>query len=409
MATTVSKIAKAFDIFTRKELSKVQLGRKDAKFFNRVKKVSMPAGEGYRIPIWGSGGIVSHTMSSAQTYGADPDVQRFVVSSEALVEFYRILRIDNKAIRSAKADSKGTVMDALGKMQDSVEQVVLAVEREMFGDGYSILGTVATASTASVTLANKGDAKFFRPGQGVVGSASDGGALIDSGAVATVLGVNPKDGIVTFTANLSTTLASATTGTRLFPAGSAAAGGARKGMHGLRWWAETPSGGESFLGLDRSTNTGSLALQTFSGSSSDIRKAIQDADAAAYDVNGTTRDLAYINPIDYSTLADQEFVAQARLGGGSKADVGYSTIAVNATSGVIACESTPYMPRGYLALLNAGSWELVHLPDNPVNIDDLDGSPAMKQASSPGIEARVEAYLDLACTAPGANSWVTLA
>ncbi len=409
MATSYTTVANAFSIFTRKELGKVQLGRKDCKFFNRIRKVKMPAGEGYRIPMWGSGGIVSHTMTSAQTYGADPDVQRFVISSGSLSKFHRILQISNEAIRAGMADPSTFVRESLRGLQDSVEQTVLVMERELLGDGYASIGVCATASTASITLATRGDAKFFRKGMGVVASLTAGGALIDSGAVAIVSGVNPQNGTITFSANLSTTLASLTTGGYLFPAGSAAANSTRKGVHGVQWWAETPSGGESFFGLDRSTNTGAYTVQPFTGSSADIRKSIQDADAANYDVNGTMRDWALLNPRDYSTLADQEYVTNVRLGEGANKSVGLSKIAINSTSGVIECESSPFIPQGKIALLNAGTWELVHLPDEPVNIDDLDGSAAMKLASSAGIEARVEGYVELGCTEPGANTWITAA
>lgn len=409
MATSYTTVANAFSIFTKKELGKVQLGRKDCKFFNRIRKVKMPAGEGYRIPMWGSGGIVSHTMTSAQTYGADPDVQRFVISSGSLSKFHRILQISNEAIRAGMADPSTFVRESLRGLQDSVEQTVLVVERELLGDGYASIGVCATASTASITLATRGDAKFFRKGMGVVASLTAGGALIDSGAVAIVSGVNPQNGTITFSANLSTTLASLTTGGYLFPAGSAAANGTRKGVHGVQWWAETPSGGESFFGLDRSLNTGAYTVQPFTGSSADIRKSIQDADAANYDINGTMRDWALLNPRDYSTLADQEYVANVRLGEGANKTVGLSKIMINSTSGVIECESSPFIPQGKIALLNAGTWELVHLPDEPVNIDDLDGSAAMKLASSAGIEARVEGYVELACTEPGANTWITAA
>ncbi len=409
MATSYTTVANAFSIFTRKELGKVQLGRKDCKFFNRIRKVKMPAGEGYRIPMWGSGGIVSHTMTSAQTYGADPDVQRFVISSGSLSKFHRILQISNEAIRAGMADPSTFVRESLRGLQDSVEQTVLVMERELLGDGYASIGVCATASTASITLATRGDAKFFRKGMGVVASLTAGGALIDSGAVAIVSGVNPQNGTITFSANLSTTLASLTTGGYLFPAGSAAANSTRKGVHGVQWWAETPSGGDSFFGLDRSTNTGAYTVQPFTGSSADIRKSIQDADAANYDVNGTMRDWALLNPRDYSTLADQEYVTNVRLGEGANKSVGLSKIAINSTSGVIECESSPFIPQGKIALLNAGTWELVHLPDEPVNIDDLDGSAAMKLASSAGIEARVEGYVELGCTEPGANTWITAA
>lgn len=409
MATSYTTVANAFSIFTKKELGKVQLGRKDCKFFNRIRKVKMPAGEGYRIPMWGSGGIVSHTMTSAQTYGADPDVQRFVISSGSLAKFHRILQISNEAIRAGMADPSSFVRESLRGLQDSVEQTVLVMERELLGDGYASIGVCATASTASITLATRGDAKFFRKGMGVVASTTIGGSLMDSGAVAIVSGVNPQTGTITFSANLSTTLASLTTGGYLFPAGSAAAGGTRKGVHGIQWWAETPSGGESFFGLDRSTNTGAYTVQLFTGSSADIRKSIQDADAANYDVNGTMRDWALLNPRDYSTLADQEYVANVRLGEGANKSVGLSKIAINSTSGVIECESSPFIPAGKIALLNASTWELVHLPDEPVNIDDLDGSAAMKLASSAGVEARVEGYVELACPNPGANTWITVA
>lgn len=399
---SITTLKNAFSVFTRKQLPQVQLQAKDCFLFNNIRKVRMPASESYRVPVEEAGGQVSHTFVPSQTYGGDPEINRFVIESDNLKEFYRNLVVTNKAIRAMKADPTMGVTRHIKRAVTSVQEVTKEIERELFRDASSSLGTVSAVGATTATMTIPSNAKYIRPGAGLVGSATSTGALIDGGAVAVVESVNPISGVVTFDAALSGTLASLTATNHLFYAGSAAAGSTVKGLVGLDAYAT----GGTIHGVTTSQNPSVYQLLTTTGQLTDIQKALTDADAFGWDLNGTMRDTIVLNALDFARFADTT-TQQVQYAPGKGAAVGFEFLTVHGASGAMKVVSSPFCPRSTGYLLKMDSLELVYLPDNVVNLDDIDGKESNRQAAAAANEWRVESYCELGITTPGANIQVT--
>lgn len=395
---------------SNQNLEEVIHGQKHRLGLNQIRKVHFE-GSTYEHPVLADwGGIATNGFAEAQELaGEEPLIDTFQTGA-TIAESHRVVSLDSQLI-GRTISSKGTFFDrARLRTDQALAALADYVEMMIWSDGYNSIGQVANTSyaTTTLTLTNASDAKWFRKGMKVVAvlvGAGKGGA-VETGEL-TVAGKSVQAGTVTMTANLSTGIPTIATSAYLFPKGAAADGGARKGVYGMAAWASTPTASESFLGVDRSTAAGILSMNGWSGDRADIFKAITDADAWTYDNVGGMRNWCVLNPREFNLLA-QQLQTQSQYQSGSRVEAGYSFIAINGTSGPIICTASPYVPYGAPYLLYKDGWDLVHLYEAPVRLDDLGGSTMSKLPNLSGGEIRAFSMVQLGTRFPGWNVAITL-
>lgn len=409
-AITTTTISNALGVWNSRKLNRVLHGKQHRPVLNLMRK-QPTGGEDYRVDIltdWG--GQTSYTFAEAQSYGGNPVLGRFKIGENIPDPLHRTVQLDSKALLVANGDPKKNLSKAILRTEQMIEPMADDVERQLIqGDGYNSLATVVSVSTASCVVTPARAARYFRPGMAVRAAATKGGNWIDSAAKAIVLSSKGTTGVVTFTANLSTTLASLAATNFLFESGSGtASANTRLGTIGLAGYASVPVASESFLGEDRTVAPDQMAMVRFtSGSLSDIQKAILDADALAEGVNGGMRNKCLLSTINFAVLSDT-LTSQVRYTPATPVRAGFKSINIQGGSSEIEIVSSTHVNDDEFFVLDWDSMHIAHLGDTPVFIDDLDGSMARKQAAASGIEIRSLASLHIANERPGCSVYGTL-
>jgi hypothetical protein len=403
--TGLSKALKKY-YDSRQNLESVIHGRQHRAALNQVTKVGFE-GDTYEHPVLADwGGIVTPDFGVAQALaGVAPLIDTFQ-TGKTIAEDHRVVAIDSQLLGRTKT-SKGTFFDRVRLRTDQLlEALADNAERALWSDGYNAIGTVKNTSYATTVLElnEARDAKWFKKGmivQAVLVGSGIGGS-VEAGEL-TVDKRDLKAGTVTMTANLSTGIATIATDAWLFPKGAAADGGARKGVYGFKAWKD---GGASFLGVDTSKAEGILSMNSWTGALSNIYKAVSDADAWALDTVGGRRNWCVFNPQDHQLLAQQQHT-QTQHNPGSRTQAGFSYLNVNGASGSIMCDSSPYVPKGEFYLLYKEGWDIVHLWESPIQLDNINGIVA-KLPNLSGAEVRGFSMIQLGTKFPGWNVHGTL-
>lgn len=388
--------------------------KKHRAFMTRVKMVPF-AGEDYQCPVYSShGGGVSGVLSDAQNMSTAPTVGRFNVGAN-LAELHKAFRIKSQALARAQGNKRmgaGLLKAAILTSESILDHLYDDLERQIVGASrYNRIGVIDMASVTSTTLelATASDAKYFKSGMQIVCSATDGGALrtgTGDGYSTVSTDGDPVAGTVELVAALDTGITDVATADSIYVKGADVNSVTQ--IHGLAAYSSTPTGSEDFLGQDRTAAAGQLAMLSGTGSVSAILSAIVLNDGLAMEINGGERDTALINPYDFGLFSAQQAALTAQKPA-SKTRAGYSYIAVSGVTGqTIETVASPYVPRNKIRLLNMKSWELVHLRQKPIMMDDLDGNAAMKLATDSGSEFRGLGLCQLGSSAPGTNVDITL-
>jgi hypothetical protein len=395
---------------TNQNLEEVIHGQKHRLALNSLHKEHFE-GDTYEHPVLADwGGIATADFATAQELaGTEPLIDTFQ-TGKTIAESHRVVSLGSQLIGRTLTD-RGSFFDKARQRSDlALAALADFVEFMLWQDGYNVVGQVANTSyaTTTLTLTKARDAKWFRKGMKVVAvlvGAGRGGA-VETGEL-TVAGKSVVAGTVTTTGNLSAGIPTIATDAYLIPKGAAANTGARKGIYGFKAWASTPSEGEDFLGVDRSIAAGILSMNTWSGSRGDIFKAVTDADAWAYDTVGGVRNWAVFNPQEFNLLA-QQLHTQVQFEPGSRVQAGFSFIVINGTSGAITCVASPYVEYGEFYLMYKEGWDLVHLYEAPIRLDDLGGTTISKLPNLSGGEIRAFSMVQLGTKFPGWNIYGTL-
>ena len=372
-------------------------------WFAMLKKDPAAGGDFIPQPV----AISNPTGGSALIGTAITNSQASVYKSFALtlVDNFVVANVSNKAMETSK-NANQAFDHARSEIQKAVAASGNRLARQLFRDSGGSIGVIDSTTTigsAVLQLEDHGDVFAFWPGQTLVLGPNSAGTSIRSGSLL-ITGVNRSNGQVTMSGNITAGVAAAATGDYVFASGDQTAC-----ISGLAAWLPTtaPTGGDSFFGVDRSTDSFLYGL-IVDGTGLEVKEAVLTA-AALTSRHGGTPDLLLINPVKFNELViDIGAKANYEMKGSTgSALVGFSSVELDCPGGRVKVVSDLNCPenRGYL--LTSDTWKLYSAGTAP-HIVDRDVL-MLRSASTDNYETRVNSYTQLGCSSPGWNSVITFA
>jgi hypothetical protein len=383
---------------------------KDNPFLAMISKYEDFGGVNLKLPIkYGIPQGRSATFADAKANATASQYDAFLLTR---VKNYCIAYIDNETLEASKGNANAFIEAATHEIDGAIESVSRSLAIGLYGDGsgsIGIVGTLATSTSTSFTLATIEDVVNFEVGMSLVTANAATGAETN-GVTPTVTAVNRDTGVISLS---GTTGFNAAVGSDfVFPEGdlSASAGTANaKMLSGLNAWvpASAPSATESFFGVDRSADATRLGGIRFDASSLPLEEGLIGA-ASRVAREGGKPDVCFMN---YSNFADLEKALGSKV---SYVDVkvnpqiGFRGILIHGPRGPIKVIPDQNCPNNAAFMVQLDMWKLYSLGKAPKLLDS-DGLKFLRDSDSDAVEVRVGYYAQLGCRAPGFNARVKLA
>jgi hypothetical protein len=378
---------------------------------SRMTKVDDFEGEDMKIPI---------TVNNPQAVGPNPAIafkaaftggtaaNNYKAFTLTKFDLFNSVRLNRKAIMSAKRKGKGAFVDLLEDRTNGMFDAMGDVASTwLYGDGTASIGVRSGAmSGETATLSVPQDTSKFYAGQqlGVYNGAGSAirtisGASGDGGIWVTVASVDEDAGTITLTTGDTAAVASFASGDTFYPAGGAGGTGAWPGL--AAWLPLTAPSATLFYGVDRSVDTrrlGGVRLDNSSGQISDNIMTV--AETCNTVLKGRTR-IGVVNPVNWTTLS-QELADKQVYNDSSEATYGFDYISVATSAGKVRVYADPACPtnRGYV--LDMATWKFHHLGGFPHLVTDGNSSMEPIDAEN-SVLVKGAMYGAPACHAPGSN------
>lgn len=375
------------------------LAMRNHPLYSMLKKEGGFTGSAFYYAIrYGNPQGISGTFSSAQSAGQTANTGNSYGKQLAASrrKKYGVITLDGESLAAADGN-KGSFLDLVRQETDGVlEEMGDSLAFEMYREGYGVRGRRSSISTNTITLTVADDARNFKVGMSVVADDTEAGTSLRSGSTY-VTAVDEDAGTVTV--NDASAITSFSDNDYLYRLGDPAS----TCLEGLaaHFPLTAPSSGDSFRGIDRSSDTRRLAGVRVNDTATSIEENIGLVAVKIGQVGQQAR-VAFLNPINFWALVRRLNAKVTYDGGGNKAAAFFEGVDVHTPAGTVRVISDPDCPtnRGYV--LNMDTMYLKHLKGFPHIIED-DGRPNLRQNSADGIEARVRSMGNLVCTMPGAN------
>lgn len=380
----------------------------DHPFLARLTKDEAFTGEDIKLVVRtrdGQGRAV--TLANAQTRASAPSHSRFALTRS---KNYQVFRIEGEAIEASRNDAGALVRALDDEIKGSINNITKDLAVNLFrgrSGNIAQIGSVAAGPPATITLSNIADVTSFEVGMVLVASATSTGANRSTPATATITKVNRSTGVLTF-ADGTFAGTNWTANDYLSVSGDNAngSGNGNKALGLADWLPVTdPSGGESFLGVDRSVDRVRLA-----GLPLDISAFVPE-EGALYavmelDRNGARPRDFVVNHTDYQSVLNSLGTKAVTKYEGT-GQVGFQTIQIMGPKGPVSMYLDQDCPAGTGYCLDMRFWKLYSLGPAPKMLE-LDGLPMLRLSDDDAYEGRIGYYANLGTTAPGFNAVVTM-
>lgn len=391
-----------------------------------IPKDESPSGfAGKYIPVplvYGTPQGRSATFANAQNNQTAPSLASFFVYR---VSNYQLVTITNELLEATANDVGAFVDESKLNMDTGFRNISNDLAHDLFSDGSGSRGRISAISTGVITLVDPNSVVQFEVGQTLVSYSVSGTTPTQSTGAAKgyVIAVNRSSGTVTVSAtaggaagtptNWSTSFSYlACDGDVNFTSGGLAIGstGALK-IAGFGAWLPTtaPSSGDSFWGVDRSSDVTRLAGVRYDGSGESIEEGLIDA-ASLVAREGGQPDYCFMNFASYANLEKSlgskvQYVDVKH----EEADIAFAGIRVHAPYGPITVIPDRNCPQQTAFLLQLDTWKLRSLGRVPhILTYGLEGLEGLRVGTADALEIRIGYYANLICNAPGWNAVVTL-
>jgi hypothetical protein len=375
-----------------------------SKAFGMMKKDTKFASDGTKYVVVsiapGAGG--SSTFSEALANQSATQQVRFSLGRKKL---YEIGSIDGEAMAVAKNgggdNSKGAILDIVKHAMSRARYAFSRTfGRAVWGNGGGARGRISGVTTgATVTLTNRMDGVGFFKGMVLQTAPNDGYTTVTS----------PNVGSLALTSvqrKTSSNTATLTSGS----AWDAQIGGAaandyifRKGDYnnypsGIPAWVpySDPGGGDSFLGVNRSTagDMNYLSGWRVSGSGQPKQQTLIDgaAEAAANGIKLTT---VFMNPLDMRDAFKEQSTYKTISVETTNPKIGYSGLQLLSSVGGLTILDEPDVPQGYFHIINPKEdWTCRSAGDCP-QLLDFDGLKAfLRNPNGDDYQFRLGCYMN---------------
>jgi|CXWL01.1.fsa_nt_gi hypothetical protein len=328
------------------------------------------------------------------------------------VSDYAFGQVTTEAIRASKNDAGSLVEGLKTEVDGAIYTCMRSLALGMYGNSGGARGQISSGSsvgTATITLANLTDVVNFEVGMILNLSAADGTSGSKRTGTVTLTGVDRIAGTLTASGNWTAGISAAATGDYIFQNGDIEA--TKTLVSGLLGWLPTtaPTSGDSFFGLDRSSDVTRLAgIRYSAGSGGPIEETLIDA-AALVSREGGMPDSVFMNPVDYANLvkAQATKVVFDRSKSFDEPDIGFKALQLQGPTGSMDVIPDLNCPKGRAFMLQMDTWCFESLGAAPGILDD-DGNRILRSATADSYIIRVGYFGNLTCVAPGFNANITL-
>lgn len=308
---------------------------------------------------------------------------------------FGVITMNGEAI--AACEDRGAFTDLVRQETDGIiDELGDSIAFDLYRDGSGNRGQRASASGNVITLATADDVRNFKVGMTIVADDSAGGLSPRSGST-TVEAIDEDTGTITVAS--AAAISGFADNDYLFRKGDAG-----NCMEGLATCTPltAPTPGDSFRGIDRSTDVRRLAGIRINDTGTNIE---ENCGLAAVKVSqiGRRQDRAFVNPINFWQVVRRLNAKVEYDDAGGEADYGFQFIMIHTPAGSVRLISDPDCPinRGYG--MRMSEHYLKHLRGMPHIIMD-DGIASLRQTSDDGIEARARAWVNYIQRTPGCFS-----
>lgn len=353
---------------------------------------------------YGVGGGASSVFANAQANkGAGSFKKPFITR----VKEYALASIDGEFMDASGGNSEAVASAFKVAMDGAVYNVTRSLGFNMFRNGGGARAQLAAASagagTTTVTLTSGSSMQGIEPGMWLQAATTDG----TSGAVL------PGKVQVASVDRIAKTITATTTWNVSIPGVNASDYLFRDGdfgnvIKGFQAWVpdSAPTPGDSFFGVDRSSDATRLAGLRYAPSTGTIQEILVAASALAFD-HGAEPDTVIMNPLDMANLVNEVGSKATIPVKTDKPNIGYLGIELYGAAGRMTVVPDPACQRYKAWMLTKDTWEIWSLKDVP-RVLSGDGQETLREANADAYELRVGGYLQLVCHNPGANMNITL-
>lgn len=409
--TAADKVIKSQ--FSEKQAFKVLAAK--SPLLNLIKKnEGVMVGRDFQFAIqYGTGRGVATTLAKATS---SKSTSLYANATLKRSRLYGKGGIDRETMMAA-ANNKGAFVEGIMREQDGVlESMKERFTQFLYANGGGAAGRIGAIAGSTITLSEINNARFFQENGIYEISATDGntGAL-RAGGTLTCTAVDRATGLVTFSAGVVATIATAVVGDYIFAQGDHAtvyadASGLRVLLGLEAWIPRVAPGATLFNGIDRSKDPVRLGGCRYSaGAGGPIEETLQDAMANFANQGADAIDTILMNPIKLQKLA-------ISLGNrvtyntitSSTTKVGFKGIVLATAAGDITILRDPACPQDVAYALQLDTWELATMSEFP-SIKSPDGL-TLRQATdgSDNWEWIYTAFGQLGCHQPGKNGVILL-
>ena len=367
----------------------------------------------------------SQDFGRAQDNTSSFEMTKFLVHR---VRDYAFATLDSEAILASRGDAGAFASYLDVEISGARYALRRSLSRSVYGDGTGKIGVIQVSTPGSGTtvieLSQASDIVNFEVGmvlECILGA--DVGTPTQSGATLTVTAVDRENGKFTATTPVFDTDNSVCGGGigRLFAQGdSAAAAASHRRMSGVDAWlpATAPTSGDSFFGVDRSTDVTRLAGHRFTGVTTDVFHSFVSANERL-GREGAKPDHIFCDYTTYTGLMKESSSGggtgtgtmtlptnkglKVDIGYGKTLELGFTGIVIHMPTGPITVVPDADCPANTAYMLKLSDWELASLGMCP-QILDLDGNGSLRISTRDSMEVRLGAYANVICRNPGNQS-----
>lgn len=347
----------------------------------------------------------SATFANAQGNQTPVQIESFFLTR---VSDYSIATIDNQTMLASQTDKMAFLEGAKLVIDGAIRSATNSLAGALFRSGTGSIGQVLTISTGLITLTNAQDITQFETNMTLQADATDGG-LTPRAALGYIIAVNRGAGTLTVSATQggsAGTPAGWTTGDFLLVQGDLNAK-----CIGLPGWLPrtkpVPGGGDSFFGVDRSSDVTRLSGVYYDGSAQSIEEALIDGSSLLAREGGKPS-VAITSFASYSALEKSLGAKVQYTDMKGPANIAFRGIMINGANSMIKVFPDRSCQGQVAWLLQMDTWCLECLGDAPMILKYGDGLEMLRVSNADAGEVRVGYYAQLRTNAPGWNAQVSL-
>jgi hypothetical protein len=379
------------------------LTMRDHVWYASIDKEDGFVGDDFTYPVrYGNPQGVSGTFSRARNNAKSSKGVKF----RALrTHKFGVVTIDGEAALASKSN-KGAFYDLITMETDHIlEELGDALAFDFYRDTSGRRGRVLSINGNVLTLVDPDDARNFKEDMVLVADNAEDGLSPKSGSTFVVAvdedgGKIEVDDITDVTGNI-------VANDYLFRDGDP--GTCMQGLEVCTPLSAPVKGLDSFRDRDRGVNPKRLAGSRIDNQELNV-EVVLSLLAVNVSKGGKSRKLdeAYCNPTHFFNAAQRMGSKVEYDDGGGTANYGFQFIQIHTSAGTMKLYADPDCPMNRTRCSKKGSQYIRHLGGLP-HVIDADGNMMLRQTDENGLEARIEAYLNLIQEDPSSQGVGSLA